>query len=80
MAPSIALPTLYREALHSFSSGKSQDSVLNLLVHKGLPEPYARSLMIEAWKEKRARFRKEGLKLLLRGHVFTGLHRVVTGA
>jgi len=80
MAPSIALPTLYREALRSFSNGKSPDSVVNLLVDKGLPEPYARNLMIEAWKEKRARFRKEGLKMLLRGRIFTGLQRVVTGA
>jgi hypothetical protein len=80
MAPSIALPTLYREALTSFSSGKSPDSVVNLLVKKGLPEPYARTLAIEALKEKRWQSRKEGMRAILRGRIFTGIYRVATGS
>jgi hypothetical protein len=80
MAPSIALPTLYREALTSFSVGKSPDSVVNLLVNKGLPEPYARTLMTEALAEKRSRCRKEGLKAIVRGHIFSGFYRVATGS
>jgi hypothetical protein len=80
MAPSIALPTLYREALTSFSRGKSPDSVLNLLVNKGLPEPYARTLMLEALKEKRWRSRKEGVKAIFRGRLLSGIYRVATGS
>src|SRR5258708_1876419 len=77
MAPSIALPTLYREALTSFTTGKSPDSVVNLLVQKGLPEPYARTLMTEALNAKRTRCRKEGLIVMLKGSAFIAAGVVV---
>jgi hypothetical protein len=53
MTPSIALPSLYREAVASFASGKSPDAVLDYLVEKGLPERYARSLMAVALSDSR---------------------------
>jgi hypothetical protein len=53
MTPSIALPSLYREALSFFASGKSTETVLNYLVQKGLPERYARTLMAAAQTESR---------------------------
>jgi hypothetical protein len=48
MTPTIALPSLYREAVNSFASGKTPETVLDSLVKKGLPEPYARDLMAAA--------------------------------
>jgi hypothetical protein len=48
MTPSIALPSLYREALTSLASGKSPQTVLDSLVKKGLLEPYARNLLAAA--------------------------------
>ena len=54
MTHSVALPTLYRVAVRSFSSGQSQEMVLNYLVEKGLPESYARNLMAAALSESRA--------------------------
>src|ERR1700728_3044492 len=45
MTHSIALPTLYRVAVRSFSSGQAPEMILNYLVDKGLPESYARTLM-----------------------------------
>jgi hypothetical protein len=53
MTHSIALPTLYRVAVRSFSSGQSPEMVLNYLVEKGLPESYARNLMAAALTESR---------------------------
>jgi hypothetical protein len=51
MTPSIALPSLYREALTSLSAGKSPQTVLASLVDKGLLEPYARNLIAVAVNE-----------------------------
>jgi hypothetical protein len=51
MTPSIALPSLYREALTAFASGKSPDAVVDNLVRKGLPEIYARELVAAAMGE-----------------------------
>jgi hypothetical protein len=48
MTPSIALPTLYRDAVTSLATGKSPETVLANLVKKGLLEPYARNLMAAA--------------------------------
>ena len=48
MTPSIALPSLYREALTSLAEGKSPQTVLDSLVKKGLPEPYASNLVAAA--------------------------------
>ena len=48
MTPSIALPSLYREALTSLATGKSPETVLDSLVKKGLLEPYARNLVAAA--------------------------------
>jgi hypothetical protein len=48
MTPTIALPSLYREAIRSLASGKAPETVLDSLVKKGLPEPYARNLMTAA--------------------------------
>jgi hypothetical protein len=54
MSPTIALPSVYREALTSFVSGKSPETVLDGLVKKGLPEQYARTLMAAALSESRS--------------------------
>jgi hypothetical protein len=54
MTPSIALPSLYREALKSLASGKSPDTVLESLVKKGLLERYARPLLAAAQAESRS--------------------------
>jgi hypothetical protein len=51
MTPTIALPSLYREAVTSLASGKSPETVLEDLVHKGLPEMYARGLISDALSE-----------------------------
>jgi hypothetical protein len=48
MTPSIALPSLYREALTSLASGMSPETVLDSLVKKGLLERYARNLVAAA--------------------------------
>lgn len=48
MTPTIALPSLYKEAVSLLASGKTPDSVLDSLMKKGLPEPYARNLMAAA--------------------------------
>jgi hypothetical protein len=48
MTPSIALPSLYREAVTSLASGKSPQTVLDNLLRKGLLEPYARNLVAAA--------------------------------
>ena len=48
MTPSIALPSLYREALTSLASGQSPEAVLEGLVKKGLLEHYARNLVAAA--------------------------------
>jgi hypothetical protein len=53
MTHSVALPTLYRVAVRSFSSGQSAEMVLNYLIEKGLPESYARNLMAVALTESR---------------------------
>ena len=53
MTHSIALPTLYRVAVRSFSSGQPQEMVLSYLLEKGLPETYARTLMAAALTESR---------------------------
>ena len=53
MTPSIALPSVYREAVTWLASGKSTEVVLEYLVKKGLPERYARSLMAAAQSESR---------------------------
>jgi hypothetical protein len=53
MTPSIALPSLYREAVASFMSGNSPEMVLDYLVQKGLTERYARSLMAVALSDSR---------------------------
>lgn len=54
MTPSIALPSLYREAVISLASGKSPETVLSNLIQKGLLERYARTLMAAALAESRA--------------------------
>ena len=54
MTPSIALPSLYREAVTSLASGKSPETVLDSLVQKGLLERYARTLMAAALAESRS--------------------------
>jgi hypothetical protein len=54
MTPSIALPSLYREAVTSFACGKSAKTVLDYLIGKGLPENYAVRLMAAALSESRA--------------------------
>jgi hypothetical protein len=54
MSPTIALPSVYREALTAFLSGKSPETVLDDLLKKGLPEQYARMLMAAALSESRA--------------------------
>ena len=54
MTPSIALPSLYREAVTSFASGKSPETVLDYLVEKGVPENYALRLMAAAMSESRS--------------------------
>jgi hypothetical protein len=51
MTPSIALPSLYREALRSLTAGKSPETVLDNLVKKGMLEEYARPLMAQALEE-----------------------------
>ena len=51
MTPSIALPSLYREALTSLSAGKSPETVLDSLIDKGLLETYARKLIAVAVNE-----------------------------
>lgn len=51
MTPSIALPSLYRTVIAWFDSGKTADIVLNELIHKGVPEKYARPLMAAALLE-----------------------------
>jgi hypothetical protein len=51
MTPSIALPSVYREAVNLFASGKSPDLVLENLINKGMPESYARNLMTAAFRE-----------------------------
>jgi hypothetical protein len=50
MTPSIALPSLYWEAVTLLASGKAPETVLDNLVRKGLVEPYARNLMAAALK------------------------------
>ena len=55
MTPSIALPSLYREALTSLASGKSPETVLESLVKKGLLERYARPLVAAAQAENRSK-------------------------
>jgi hypothetical protein len=55
MTPSIALPSLYREALTSLTSGESPETVLDSLVKKGLLERYARPLVAAAQAETRAK-------------------------
>jgi hypothetical protein len=54
MTPSIALPSLYREAVISLTAGNSPDSVLNSLVNQGLLERYARTLLAAALVESRS--------------------------
>ncbi len=54
MTPSIALPSLYREAVISFACGKSAKMVLDNLIEKGLPENYALRLMAAALSESRS--------------------------
>jgi len=51
MTPSIALPSVYREALTSLSAGKSPETILDSLLEKGLLEPYARKLLAAAVNE-----------------------------
>jgi hypothetical protein len=51
MTPSVALPSVYREAVTSFASGQTPDVVLDNLIKKGLPESYARNLMVAAFRE-----------------------------
>jgi hypothetical protein len=53
MTPSIALPSLYREAVTSLASGKTPETVLDYLVKKGVLEQYARTLMTAALSESR---------------------------
>lgn len=53
MTPSIALPSLYKTVIAWFESGKTVDLVLNELIHKGVPEKYARPLMAAALLESR---------------------------
>ena len=53
MTPSIALPSIYREAVTSLASGKTPETVLDNLVQKGVPETYARTLMAAALSESR---------------------------
>lgn len=48
MTPSIALPSLYQEALTLLASGKSPETVLEGLMKKGLLEHYARNLVAAA--------------------------------
>ena len=55
MTPSIALPSLYREALTSLASGKAPEMVLDSLVKKGLLERYARPLVAAAQAECRTK-------------------------
>jgi len=51
MTPTVALTSVYREAVTSFASGKSPDVVLNTLIMKGVLESYARNLMTAAYRE-----------------------------
>jgi hypothetical protein len=51
MTPSIALSSLYREAVMLLASGKSPEMVLDHLIRKGLLERYARTLMSAAVAE-----------------------------
>ena len=51
MTPSIALPSLYKEALASLAAGKEPDVVLDNLIKKGLLEQYARRLLDAAAKQ-----------------------------
>jgi hypothetical protein len=48
MTPSIALSSLYREALASLVAGESPETVLDSMVKKGLQEHYARNLVAAA--------------------------------
>jgi hypothetical protein len=48
MTPSIALSSLYREALASLAAGESPETVLDSMVKKGLQEHYARNLVAAA--------------------------------
>jgi hypothetical protein len=50
MTPSIALPSLYREAVMLLAAGKSPETVVDNLVKKGVLEPYARNLTAAALK------------------------------
>ena len=54
MSPSIALPSLYREAVTLLRSGESPETVLDGLVKKGLLERYARTLVAAAMAESQA--------------------------
>jgi hypothetical protein len=67
MTPSIALPTLYQEALVSFAQGKNEANVLKNLTDQGLPEPHAKALMDEALRTKKAAFRRAGLEMIWKG-------------
>ncbi|MGA3188499.1 MAG: hypothetical protein ABSF22_15445 [Bryobacteraceae bacterium] len=78
MTPTIALPTLYQEALVSFAKGKKPQMVLSDLVNQGLPEPHARALMAEALKEKKAYFRRAGFEAMIKGAGFLVLGIVIT--
>ena len=60
MTPSIALPSLYREAVTLLRSGESPETVLDGLVKKGLLERYARTLVAAAMAESQARDSFEG--------------------
>jgi hypothetical protein len=51
MTPTIALPSLYREAVTLFADGNSPETVVDNLVAKGLPEPYARNLVTAAHQD-----------------------------
>jgi hypothetical protein len=51
MTPSIALPSVYKEALASLEAGKAPEVVLDNLVKKGLLEQYARRLLDAAAKQ-----------------------------
>jgi len=78
MTASIALPTLYEEALISFAHGKSPDTVLKDLVSQGLPEPHARVLMDEALRQKKKVFRQAGFQMMFKGAGMVVLGIIVT--
>jgi hypothetical protein len=53
MTPSVALTSIYREAVTSFASGKTPETVLDYLLKQGVLEMYARTLMAAAQSESR---------------------------